>query len=45
MGTEISGALGAAVQRAVVERGYFFVCDKIHKRCVAVWCQATRERL
>jgi hypothetical protein len=34
-GTKISGALGAegvAVQRAVVERGYFFVCDKSHKR-------------
>jgi hypothetical protein len=33
-GTEISGALGAAVavQRVVVERGHFFVCDKSHKR-------------
>jgi hypothetical protein len=33
-GTEISSALGAAVavQRAVVERGSFFVCDKSHKR-------------
>jgi hypothetical protein len=33
-GTEIYGVLGAdvAVQRVVVERGYFFVCDKSHKR-------------